>query len=102
LRGSFPDNDPRAVRHHDRRFQHQAHQLDHPTIRHPLTDPVEEALMMDSIEDPELTTTCPAEPDAKFLDLIAKCFWFDLDAVLASRSRLPRVRCSFPDSCTMT
>ena len=35
LRGSFPDDDPRAVRHHDHRLQHPAHQLDHPTIRHP-------------------------------------------------------------------
>ena len=51
LRGSFLDDDPRAVRHHDRRLQHQAHQRDHPTIHHPLTNAAEEALMMDSIEE---------------------------------------------------
>jgi hypothetical protein len=51
LRGAFPDDDPRAVRHHDRRLQHQAHQSDHPAVRHPLTDTVEQALVMDSIEE---------------------------------------------------
>jgi hypothetical protein len=50
-RGSFPDDDPRAVRHHDRPLQHQAHQSDHPAIRHPLTDTVEQALVMNSIEE---------------------------------------------------
>ena len=50
-RSSFPDNDFRAVRHHDHGLQHKAHQSDHPAIRHLLTDPVEKALMMNTIKE---------------------------------------------------
>ena len=51
LRRSFPDDDARAVRHHDHSFQHQAHNSDHPAIRHLRAHAVEKALVLDPIKE---------------------------------------------------
>ena len=45
------DGDRRAVRHHDARFQHPAHQGQHPPIAHPLGEPIEKTLVVDPIEE---------------------------------------------------
>ena len=50
LRSPFLNGDLRTVRHHHRRCQHQAYQSDYPLVLHAVSDPGEQALMMDVVK----------------------------------------------------